>query len=359
MSLTVRHLNADTTFLLTFRPSLEFPSSPGIQPGTFSILLDPWLSGPSQILHPKFSISKHTTPSCISSLREIPEPDLVIISQDKPDHCHEATLRQLPRSNTKSLILAEPAAAKKIRSWKHFIPSKIRALERFDEWKPSTVCRFTIPAFRPNGSPGEVTVSFIPAKRDMTGLHNAIGITYRSPSSSQSSTSVLSYDPPLTPPDSRSSFDTSTSQATTLISHPGRERTMSLLYSPHGVTYPHIRPYAVSHLISEAALPLTVLLHSFDRVQNPWWLGGNISAGFPGGLEIARNLLAKAWISAHDEEKDNRGFSVSAISTRRFGAEEVRRMITEGEDPGRQGKNRTLTDVVVLDCGEELRMKVL
>ncbi len=83
--------------------------------------------------------------------------------------------------------------------------------------------------------------------------------------------------------------------------------------------------------MATAALPLTLLLHSFDRVQNPWWLGGNIAAGLPGGVEIAQNLMAKCWISAHDEDKDNSGLSVMSVKTRKYKIEEVREMLSRAE----------------------------
>ena len=100
MSLTVTHLNADSTFLLVFRPAAAptagFPPSPGYLPVAFSILLDPWLVGHSTVISSRFSVTRHTIPACVSSLRDLPSPpDLVIVSQDKPDHCHEETLRQL------------------------------------------------------------------------------------------------------------------------------------------------------------------------------------------------------------------------------------------------------------------------
>lgn len=126
------------------------------------------------------------------------------------------------------------------------------------------------------------------------------------------------------------------------------EKTISLIYSPHGVPYSLLRPYASSHLVNAAALPLTALLHSFDRVENPWWLGGNVNAGLPGGVEIAKNLMAKCWISAHDEDKENTGLSVKRVVTRKFTAAEVRAMIT---------KDKGGTGVVVLDCGEEIKLK--
>src|SRR4051812_21462435 len=116
MPLTVRSLNGDTAFLLTFSPPAAPISSPGLFPGSFTILLDPWLAGPATILSTIFSVSEHKTKPCISSLKELEqEPDLILISQDKPDHCHEATLRQLP-TDCQSTILATPSAARKIRS---------------------------------------------------------------------------------------------------------------------------------------------------------------------------------------------------------------------------------------------------
>lgn len=186
MSLTVRHLNGDTTFLLTFAPLEQQLPSPPISgcyhaPGTFTVLLDPWLAGSSSMWHPKFLLSRHTTPSCIDDLSQIPEPNVVLISQVKPDHCHEATLRQLDPTSPITTILAEPAAAKKIRSMKHFNPAMVHSLRPYSGRKADSVIRFCIPATVPNGIPGEATISFMPAKLDVAGVHNAIGITYRPP----------------------------------------------------------------------------------------------------------------------------------------------------------------------------------
>jgi len=127
---------------------------------------------------------------------------------------------------------------------------------------------------------------------------------------------------------------------------------MSVIYSPHGITYPILVPYVTSHLVSKAALPLTLLMHSFDRVQNPWYLGGNISAGMPGGLGIAQNLLAKCWISAHDEEKESSGVSIKKIVTSKYTVEEVRALAEEGRKGGKAG-----VDVRKLGCGEEVELR--
>lgn len=106
-----------------------------------------------------------------------------------------------------------------------------------------------------------------------------------------------------------------------------------------------MRAYASSHLVSLAALPLTAFLHSFDRVQNPWWFGGNINAGLPGGAEIAKNLMAKCWVGAHDEEKDNTGLAVKLIAKRKFTRAEVQDMVPSG------------TRVEELGVGEEIVLK--
>ena len=101
--------------------------------------------------------------------------------------------------------------------------------------------------------------------------------------------------------------------------------------------------------MSVAALPLTLLLHSFDRVENPWYLGGNVAAGSPGGIEIAQNLMARCWISAHDEDKDNTGLSVMSVKTRKYTKEEVRAMLRQ-----ELGSN---IDVTNLGPGAEMVLK--
>lgn len=346
MSLTVKHLNNDASFLLTFQPIQHFPSSFKSAASPFTIVLDPWITGTSKIWHPKFSISRQKQPSCIASLTELPEPDLVIISQDKSDHCHEQTLTQLPPSGGKTLILAEPSAAKVIRGWKHFSPSKIITLPKWEDTrrntKPSPIYRIPVPPIFPGGPPGEVTITFLSQPRDITGLHSAIGITYRPPAASERFGML-----PPTPPDSPRSCQSTFSNSLT-------DRTLSVIFSPHGCSYKTLAPYVTSHLIAEAALPLTALLHCYDRVQNAWYMGGNICAGFPGGLEIAQNLGAKVWISAHDGDKESKGFANNKITIQKYPREEVVSVVSPKSD--RFPSRRTGTEAVILEAGEEMML---
>lgn len=347
MSLTVKHLNGDASFLLTFEPIPQVLPTAEPSRDAFTIVLDPWLTGPSKIWHPKFSISTQKQPPCISSLTELPEPDLVVISQGKDDHCHERTLKTLPPSGGKTLILAGPPAAKTIRGWKYFDSHKVVTLPKWEARFPSAVHRIPLAPLDAAGTPGEVTVAFIDQKFDITGLHTAVGITYRPPTSGLLSLlSPMSQAFPLTPPASpKSSYAASFSRS---------PRTLSVIHSPHGCSYKTLKSYASSHLVTEAALPLTALLHSFDRITNTWYLGGNICAGLPGGQEIAQSLLARCWISAHDADKDTKGFASKKLAMEKHPKKEIEDLVSPRSE--KFPERRTGTEVVILGVGEEIRV---
>ncbi|KAK5945959.1 hypothetical protein PMZ80_000098 [Knufia obscura] len=518
MSVIVRHLNADSSFLLIFSPKEE-PTSDDLLSvnGAFTVLIDPWLVGPSIVNAKWFAVTRRVVPSAISHLSEIEEPDVVLVSQNKPDHCHKQTLLQL-RPEGKSLIAAEPGAAKAIKTWNHFDPNRVTALTKYDaKARFGNTLRLRIPPLGPDGLPGELNIAFIPARNYVTGLHNAYGITYQPPTRvkvlapvttidlprqnfsmpftpvslpAQSPQPMLSpafarpassyvrtspelprarpttapdnhrlagnYTPRLSQPsttrppefsapldhtntgsserDAKQSqtgrastavpvpevnFDTdalinTTDFTTTLPTpplsasvsssaysgpssdisddspipqtastntsfssspalpyspslpqlksrysraptiHPARPTAISCLYSPHGIPLSDLKPYIQHHLVPlPGALPLTCLFHSFDYASNPWWFGGNIMMGVDGGMEIARALMARCWVSAHDEVKDDRGVAVRFLRCERIGEGVVRRKIEEAEA---EGEGRWECDVRALDVGEEVRL---
>ncbi|KAB5580946.1 hypothetical protein GE09DRAFT_457494 [Coniochaeta sp. 2T2.1] len=433
MALTVKHLNDDASFLLSFAPVFEAPGA-GVNVEPFRILLDPWITGPSTILHPKMSVTHQKHQACISSLKELPEPDIVIISQHIPDHCNEATLRQLPPSGTKTIILAEPTSARLIRSWKYFDKKKVQTIPKWDDWsatKEDNIIRIPLKPIVQGGEPGEVTVAFIPQRKDMMGLHSAVGITYRppttsaldagplpspytpwtppasprprksftnlfSPSSNNLPTPDLSPEPTPTSPGvfslrsvrsassiplSISSYFTTSTAATSIPSSPFsplspssppssssssssvQPTTLSVLFSPHGISYQSLQGYISFHLSPRSALPLTALLHCFDNITNPWWLGGEILLGAPVGAVTAAKTRASAWISAHDGEKEVKGLVNGLLKTRKWSREEVEREVGFevglGEDGGEKGKTwegdgEGKTEVIVLGIGEEV-----
>ncbi|KAI0514837.1 hypothetical protein F5B22DRAFT_609901 [Xylaria bambusicola] len=423
MALTVKHLNSDASFLLSFEPVIPESIADSVLPHPFTILLDPWITGPSTIFHPRISNTTQKHPACISSLTELLRPpDLVIISQHNPDHCNEATLRQLP-ANGSTQILAEPASARIIRGWNYFDKNKIRTIRRWEDPRitgKQSVIRIPVPPVQPNGAEGEVTIAFIPQKRDLAGLHGAVGITYRSPPThdvikqetltkvltppstpeaqgqipigTQTGTPIIvptgdTFLLPPTPPISPISPISPTSlrsirSASTLIASPTHSlysphfrpatssqnepvlppspyslsRPISLIFSPHGIQYSHLAAYATSHLVAEAALPLTALLHCMDSINNPWWLGGNICAGVPYGAEIASKLGARVWVSAHDGEKDVRGLATGMLKTRRWRDEEIEGALVNAQKMDRQDKSerKGRTKILRLKCGEEI-----
>jgi hypothetical protein len=380
MAMNVKPLNADTTFLIDFIPSFAPPQASARFPGSFTILIDPWVTGSSSVWKESFQISHHTTSPCISSLRDIPEPDLIIISQDKPDHCHKQTLCTLP-ADSKIHILATPVAAKLIKSWKYFTHATIGTMQPYNSKIESSVIRISIPGYSLTSQGGEVTVSYMPQKMDPTRLHNAIGLTYRAPSSKTNSVNgsvVNLLNLPPSPQDSpmagvfseptvdQDNFfmapDSPMELGGDLPAFPPCEKTISVLYSPHGVSYTAVESYASSFLAKESALPLTALFHSINTEENPWLMGGIVAAGYPGGADIVRNMGARFWISAHDEVKDNRGWSVTWIKSTVYSAEEAQQKLNEekksiaSHQQGKPGKGNDRTQIVRLDVGERLRI---
>ena len=383
MALSIKQLNGDASFLLTFEPIVGDESFPSIFQEPFRILLDPWLRGAARDHRTKLSQTAHRRPALLPTLNQIPAPDLVIISQHKGDHCNEATLRQLPGTGTKTIILAEPAAAKRIQEWKHFDPDKVIALPRWEDPRQTgreAVTRIIVPPQTLGGDAGEVTVAFIPQRRDFRNQHPAIGITYRPPPSRPSRYIRPGMTPPqLHPPRSPTATTAPTirpvitllptppaspslrSQRSTVSLTPQlRDRAVSVLYAPHGTTYSSIEPYATSHLVNEAALPLTALLHCFDDVEGPWWrpsLSSPRSKGMSAGVETAGSLGARAWVSAHDGEKTARGLLNRGIRRRRNGVAEVRReMGLIATDAAGHRSFKRMTEVLALGIGEEVAM---
>ncbi|KAK4611901.1 hypothetical protein CLAFUW4_12842 [Fulvia fulva] len=422
MSVTVHQSTADSTFLVTFAPPFAPARYEGKFPGSFSILFDPWLDGASIVGHPKFATNKHTHPAAIPSLADVKDVDMIVVSQEKSDHLHEETLRTLPK-DTKVKILATPKAAKKIYEWNYFTdPSIIRVMSPYNAAKDDTVIRIPIEAYSSTSAEGEVTITNISEKRDITGLHNAIGVTYcppgtllraadgttvkmselpgmasSRPNTAKSSTSSPSsqspkparqrylrgslddieyYGPsiPRQPPDN---YDATTQKPSQNRADPPRgrpttsgsrqptahgvgkrldnyEKVLTTLYTPHGIESTKLRSYLSQHLHPlNGALPLTVLFHSMNVESNPWWMGGLISAGAPGGVKVAKEVDARYWISAHDEIKDSSGFAVSFIKKQVYTAEHTTKLLREAEGIG--GGRGIGTEVCVLGCGGERR----
>ncbi|KAI7562493.1 hypothetical protein KC346_g22023, partial [Hortaea werneckii] len=296
-----------------------------------------------------------------------------------------------------------------------------------------TVFRASIPSYTSSSSEGEITVANVVTKYDVTGLHNAIGITYRSPGSILSAlkresvnlTELLNYQsprpsatptqpklrqsksasrltlsrnkdasvsapstpkgrprtassprkptfdtesldktytspsrPPAIPSslatrsrtDSHTSTTTTTSTQSPLNTTAHREKPLTVLYTPHGISLSALQPYLTHYLEPQQAsssnnnnrspspLPsnlktppppppsstfrLTALFHCLNTEANPIFLGGTVAHGAPGGVKLAKALHARHWIGTHDEVKVLKGWSTMWIRSTRFGVEE-------------------------------------
>ncbi|KAL0639407.1 hypothetical protein Q9L58_001634 [Maublancomyces gigas] len=289
MSLTIQHVNADATFLITLNlPLPSLASAAEVSPSAFHILVDPWLHSDAPVFHPKFSNQLHTVVPAVTSLAELsPTPNIIVVSQGKSDHCHEGTLKEFEWSaHPETRLHACPDAASAIRAWKWFPQSQLSVI------KKGVAARVEVPNPRSPELPAWVELEYIPAKWlwEMPGLHSAIGIKYffsEAPSSSLSSS-------PTT-------------------------KVISALFTPHGIPISALRPW-LKRLPGKRP-QLALLLHPFTHVHS--YMGGDISRGFPAGMGVCKVVDVGAWVSTHDEKKIIQGFVAGQINEKKWGRQKV------------------------------------
>ncbi|KAF7302796.1 hypothetical protein MKEN_01241300 [Mycena kentingensis (nom. inval.)] len=258
----VVHLNADTTWLV----QLPRPASDGRR-STFNLLIDPWLQGPQSDVASWFSTqwhvvapSVHTLAALEQLLREV-DPnsessatedgayiDAVAISHEFTDHCHRATLEELPRSTP---VIATDKAANLIRSWKHF----------------DTVV--TTPGFPGPDSavpdlPSWLSIGRVVSPGNALYYHSAIVIV----------------------------FDSDTA--------PNSSKREAIVYSPHGIKPADLKS------IQKSGVPTLALLHGLHDVRI--WMSKQLNLGGRNAAEAVRAAGARYWIATHDEVKKGGGF---------------------------------------------------
>ncbi|ETS05719.1 hypothetical protein M419DRAFT_70867 [Trichoderma reesei RUT C-30] len=386
MSLTICKLCSADSFLLTFTPLL------GIQRDPFHILLNPVVEEPP--LYRQY----------ISSSCHLPEPDLIIISPGRDDDLLEASLLHGLPDCARTIILTDAATAKTIRGWRHFDDAMIKTISPWQDPRQKgrdTVFRLPVSPCYAGGDHGEVTVALVPQKRNDICTRAAIGITYRPPPSRPStfrrsmattSTAFMRIPPiappqlsislpkpslgdlttkpvPPTPPDTPilTQFPRGGTDKGLLVPRM-HGRTLSVIFSPRGTPYGSIRPYATSHLVSEAALPLTALIHSFDAEFMPRWAmgrSGNCSRSpLPIGQETALALGARSWVRTQGADSNSSGKAVALRSkqrrrTRTFLRHEVQEMLAraeavEGRAPSSRETPTNGTRILDMSRGEEV-----
>lgn len=322
-SVAVTHLSADATFLLSYIPI--HPQLQSTAPGTnaaatpFTLLLDPWLVGPSPVFHPSFSTQSHTTPPSITHLSQLEKsPDIILISQDKSDHCNEETLRQLdisPGGRDENVrVFAVRGAAGKVKGW--FGKIKEGRVVELRDWKRAKrdgVVRVEIPACWEGGTIEacvEITDHRAIHQWEFPTLHSALGIRF-----------VTTYIPVTTP--------------SSPITH-----THLTMFTPHGVPPSGLLPYLTDLSPPQQAPIIDLLLHPFTLTTAPLHLGGKITLGIPNITKLLKSGVGVRIVaSAHDEKKEVGGYMRSRIKTRRWGREEAKgeiwgAMLSEAEGSG-------------------------
>jgi len=78
--------------------------------------------------------------------------------------------------------------------------------------------------------------------------------------------------------------------------------------------------------------------------------------GLPGGQEIAQNLCAKAWISAHDGVKETTGVATFKTVIHKIGRDEVESVVSPRSD---KLPKKLDIRVLALQSGEEITLNRL
>lgn len=295
------HLNADTTWLL----QLPIPTSATAtakhkskatskaktpRRSHYNILIDPWLEGPQSDVASWFSTQWHIVTPAVQTMKELNEVladleggstgtdegndvpsyvDCVAISHEFTDHCHEATLRELPKSIP---VVATEKAADLIRSWSHF--DTVITTPGFSaatpDWRDVLV--------DPSGAlPPWLGIGRVITQGNALYYHSAVIVAFD-----------LGYKPSQRV--TRSKGGSAQSQ----------NEPEAVVYSPHGIKGSDLE------CVREAGLKTLALLHGLHDVRI--WMTAQLNLGALNGIQAVRASGARYWIATHDETKRGGGF---------------------------------------------------
>ncbi len=275
------HLNADTTWLIQVPvPATERSDGRAI----FNILVDPWLQGPQSDVASWFSTQWHVEAPSVHTMAELnsilaqlegdagrkseeiegglpagarSHIDVVVISHEFTDHCHRATLEELPKSTP---VFATEKAAALVRSWSHF--DAVNATPGFREgaegWKEALGDKSGV-------LPQWLGIGRVVTTGNALYYHSAV---------------VIALD-----------LGSSTSK--------GDCKGEAIIYSPHGIRGSDLE------FLKTSGVETLALLHGLHDVQI--WNTKQLNLGGLNGIEAARASGAKYWIATHDEVKKGGG----------------------------------------------------
>lgn len=258
------HLNADTTWLI----QLPLPS-PSANRTHFNLLIDPWLRGPQSDVASWFSTQWHVVAPSVDTLANLNQVlcaletgsqagskdwfiDAVAVSHEFTDHCHKATLMELPPATT---VFAADLAADLIRSWNHFdVVTTTPGFVKDASWKD----------IEGGSLPPWLRIGRIITPNNSLYYHSAV---------------IIAFDLSLT----------STSEAEAIV------------YSPHGIEASDLSFLATK----SSSLSTLALLHGLHDVSIMY--AKQLNLGGLNGIDAVRASGAKYWIATHDEIKKGGG----------------------------------------------------
>jgi glyoxylase-like metal-dependent hydrolase (beta-lactamase superfamily II) len=278
------HLNGDTTWLV------QLPVPEGAASGTpsrtrFNILIDPWLQGPQSDVAAWFSTQWHVVAPSVGTMAELNAVlasledlelegeecliDAIVVSHEFTDHCHQATLEELPKSVP---IFATDEAAKLIRSWKHF--DNVTTTPGFSSESPGWEEALADPS---GLLPPWVGIGRVITAGNALYYHSAVLIVF----------DLGSHSGPATRTRSRRKSE-----------RPG-EGAETVIYSPHGINATDLE------CVRDAGIKTLALLHGLHDVRI--WMTAQLNLGALNGIQAAQLSGAKYWIATHDETKRGGG----------------------------------------------------
>jgi hypothetical protein len=206
-----------------------------------NLLIDPWLTSWEIAYHPLFSRQRHSKPSCVDSIQalenQLPKGqsvDAIVINHDFHDHCHRETLLTARKDTP---VFAHPAALSKLRGWSIF--DSVQPLPIFKDNETEKANQVVLYPANTNAGKDEgdgllrIAATYLPPKGyEPLGirLHGAL---------------ILTIDSTYT------------------------QNPYYIIYSPHGISPSSLNSWTHVHQNAECL----ALLHGFDEVDNPWYLG--------------------------------------------------------------------------------------
>ena len=304
------HLNADSSWLL----SLPYPEDCPPPPGRlrYNIIIDPWLRGIQIDVAGWFSTQTHMIQSSVQTIAEldavlaeiedglldntaekpVTRIDLVAISHEFTDHCHEATLREVDPSVP---VFSTVKAVELIELWKHFnsVTNMVSISEAFD-WTSASLSPL----------PDWLGLARLITPGNALYFHSAIVFCIRK-------------------------VDSDSAEAIIYTPHGVEAETFSTVASAN----PKIETLAFIHGLHDVSIALTKQLN----------------LGALNAIRAQKLLNARYWVGTHDEVKKGTGLIGPLLYRKQHTIEDALKQTAKDASNG--GSSMTAKDVSWLELG--------